>query len=535
MTKRSRKPVGGKHLLIDRLHETVREHPDSIVLAKVNNRLRSLHEIVDANARIEWIRLESPEGRRSYQQTLCLILLRAAEELFPEKKLLIDHSLGKGLYCQLLNEEPCTDRIIGEIKNQMLEIISANEPVIPESDACPDDKTTRTNKNIIRRAGLLPYRCGNTIACMNYPLLPLTGWLKTFDLRPREPGMILCLPDEENINVLPPFENQEKLFQVFHEYGRWLDILGIETPEDINRAIQTGEIGDLVKIAEGLHEKKIAYIADEIQSGRKERRIILIAGPSSSGKTTFIKRLEIQLRVNGMRPMAISLDDYFLDRDKTPRDKEGNPDFESLRAIDVERFNRDLEDLLAGGEVRLPRFDFVAGKSMHGGLSRLAPGEPVLIEGLHGLNDALTPDIPQEHKYKIYVSALTQLNLMPHLRIPTSDVRLLRRLIRGFKFRGHHAEATLTQWQLVRMGEEKYIFPFQEDADVIFNSSIVYELNVLRTLTAPLLEAVPEDHDCFPEAERILRLLFAFDPITPDEVPRNSILREYIGDSAFRY
>ena len=467
------------------------------------------------------------EGHRAYQQTLSLVLVRAQEEIFPDKKIIIDHSLGTGLYCRLNNGESCSDLMIKSLKNHMLEIIAANESILPRPEAChlgPPEKPT-----------LMSYQCGNTVTCMGYPLLPTTGWLKTFNLRHWNKGMILCLPDPENINVLPAFKKHPKLFDVFNEYGRWLEILGIEYPHDLNEAIHNETISDLIKIAEGLHEKKIATIADQIKSHQDRFRVILIAGPSSSGKTSFTKRLGIQLRVNGLFPISIGLDDYFLDRDQTPRDEDGNPDYESVKALNIPLFNQNMNDLLAGKTVQLPRFDFKTGQSVGGETKHLSLNQPILIEGLHALNDNLTQEIAPENKYKIYVSALTQLNLTPHLRIPTSDVRLMRRLIRGHNFRGYKAEETLAQWRSVRMGEERYIFPYQETANVMFNSSIVYELNLLRHLAAPLIETVPKDHVCYPEAERILKLLYAFDPLTADEIPPTSILREFIGGSSFHY
>ena len=519
--------------LFDILKQTAPDNFINIVLAKVNNRVRSLQEELSEDATIEWISIDTLEGRRSYQQTLCLVLVRAFEELFPNKHLIIDHSLGKGLYCEL-KKGAFTESMLEALKRQILEIIRNDDPILPVDKSCNGETLKRPATPRSLRT-LYPYRCGNTVTCMGYPLLPSAGWLKTFDLKLWTPGMILRLPDEDDINILPPYQEQNKLFEVFHEYGQWMEILGVEYPDDLNRAIEIGEISELIKIAEGLHEKKIASIADQITKQRADARVVLIAGPSSSGKTSFIKRLTIQLRVNGLRPLTVSLDDYFLDRDKTPVDKDGNPDWESIHALNVPRFNQDLKDLLDGEFVRLPVFDFVQGKSNPGPEVQLQNDQPVLIEGLHGLNDELTPEIPASCKFKIYVSALTQLNLTPYLRVPTSDVRLLRRLVRGYKFRGHSAEDTLSMWRLVRLGEEKYIFPFQESANVIFNSSIIYEPNVFRDLAAPLLEAVSEDNPCFPEAERILRLLYAFEPIVWDQVPRNSILREFIGGSSFNY
>ncbi|NQT26585.1 nucleoside kinase, partial [candidate division KSB1 bacterium] len=314
----------GSILLLDILKQVKPDIPHAIVLAKVNNHIRSLREEISDNAAIEWISINALEGRRSYQLTLCLVLVRAFEELYPKKQLIIDHSLGKGLYCQMKGEESFSQAMLRELKLHMVETIGQDDPIEPD-EKLSDTTSEKEAFGLKPLATMYPYRCGKTTTCMGYPLLPSAGWLKTFDLVLWAPGMILRLPDEDNINVLPPYQEQKKLFQVFHEYGQWVEILGIEHPDELNRAIETGEISELIKIAEGLHEKKIASIADEIAKRKHDTRIVLIAGPSSSGKTSFIKRLTIQLRVNGLRPLTMSLDDYFLDRERTPMDSEGNP------------------------------------------------------------------------------------------------------------------------------------------------------------------------------------------------------------------
>ncbi|MBN1783129.1 nucleoside kinase [bacterium] len=520
-----------------------REKDKAIVLARVNNLIRSLHESLDENCVLEWIRIQSPEGRRSYQQSLCLVLIRATKELYPDAQLLIDHSLGKGLYCEFQNGLKLSHRKIRFIQERMREIIEANEAMLPQK--MPRNKALALMKSNGEDPAWLDgnpelinlnlYQCGPVTDYLGYPLLPFTGRLNVFDLQYYRPGLILRPPDEHDLNVLAPRVRQKKLFQVFHEYGQWQSILGTKMAGEINKAVVSKSIFNTIKIAEGLHEKKFAQIADTITRKKRNLRIILIAGPSSSGKTTFAKRLGIQLRVNGLKPVAISLDDYFIDREKTPLDEKGQYDFESLRAINIQRFNEDLINLLDGRKVELPKYDFVRGKSIPGPVWQLKPDQPILIEGLHGLNNHLTEAIPKRNKYKIYVSALTQLNLTAHTRIPTSDVRLLRRLIRGQKFRGHDATDTLMQWRTVRLGEEKYIFPFQETADIIFNSSLTYELSVLRVLAKPLLETVSHNHIAYAEARRILHLLNCFLPVSPKVVPLNSILREFIGGSSFSY
>jgi uridine kinase len=516
---------------------------DTVILAKVNNTIVDLRQVMEKNCTIAWLTHNTIEGRRAYQQSLCLILIRALEELYPSKKLYIDHSLGKGLYCEFKGKESLNQRMINKLIKQMQSIIFKNESITPVTLSVKEaiellqafEEDTIKHIENTNQSHLTLYKCGDTIDYLGYPLFPFTGFMTVFELRYWPPGMILIPPDDSNHHSVPSFIQPKKLFQIFHEYGRWENIIGIVKAEDLNKAISLKSINDLIKIAEGLHEKKIAYIADDLAKRKKKLRVALIAGPSSSGKTTFTKRLEIQLRVNGFKPLLISLDDYFLNREETPLDAQGHYDYESLKAINVQGFNNDINNLLQGKEVQLPRFDFVQGKSIAGPIRNLGKNQIILVEGLHCLNNKLTSDIPKENKYKIYVSALTQLNMTDHLRVPTSDVRLLRRLIRGYQFRGHNADETLQQWSRVRMGEEKYIFPFQEEADTIFNSALFYELSVLNVFTVPLLQKISTDHIVFPEAQRILQLLNSFLPVSEKFVPLNSILREFIGGSSFSY
>jgi len=529
--------------LLKILESTHLPDKETIVLAKVNNRICNLHQKIGNDCSVQWIHIPSTEGMRSYQQTLSLVFIRAAKELYPTTKILIDHSLGNGLYCELKANKHPNHRMVEKIKNQMHKIIDKDEVIKPllvsYEQAVKYFKDWGEEPPLFvekeKLSNLTFYQCGKIINYINYPPFPSTGYIKSFDLHYWPPGVILSFPESSNIYQLPRFIKQKKLFRVFSEYGQWENILGIEKVNDINEAIKSGEIFDLIKIAEGLHEKKIVQIAEQITRKKKNVRIILIAGPSSSGKTTFAKRLNIQLRVNGLAPLAISLDDYFLDRDKTPKDKDGNYDFESPMAIDTFRLNEDLKKLMWGETVELPRYDFKEGKSIPGPKHKLKPQQPILIEGLHSLNSQITREIPRKNKLKIYVSALTQLNITDHIRVPTSDVRILRRLIRDYQFRDHSTVYTLEHWPLVRQGEGKYIFPFQEETDIIFNSSLVYELAVLRDLVQPLLEKVPENHQTFPEAQRLLELISYFLPIEAGKVPSNSILREFIGGSSFSY
>jgi uridine kinase len=525
--------------LLEILEAAGRESRHDVVLANVDNRILNLHETIQNRCRIKWLTVHTPEGFRAYQWTLCMILLRAARDIHPKKELLIDHSLGKGLYCEFRDHRCQYPRPVRRIRRRMLEIIGADEPIRPVKGHGMKGAGVRADA-FGKSAGkgtlfFNPYRCGEVTEVLGYPLLPSTGRIRAFDLRLWSPGMILRFPDEKDCLSLPPFVKQKNLFGVFSETRKWENILGISTIDDINGNTESGTLPELVKIAEGLHEKKIAALADRITEKRKKLRVALIAGPSSSGKTTFAKRLSIQLRVNGLVPYALSVDDYFLDNTLVPKNDRGKPDFESIRALNLPRFNSDVLGLMEGKTVRLPRFDFMTGKSVQGPLVRLDKCQPILIEGLHALNDELTSAIPRENKFKLYVSALTHLNITNVMRVSTSDLRLVRRIVRDYRFRNHSSSFTLGHWLEVRDGEEKYIFPFQETADAIFNSSLPYELGVLGPLAAPLLEKVAKTDPSYPEARRLLEYLHFFKPVPKCEVPSNSILKEFIGGSSFEY
>jgi uridine kinase len=510
-----------------------------IVLANVGNRILGLHEPISTHCKIKWLTMLSPEGVRAYQQTLCLVLIRAAREILPKSELLIDHSLGKGLYCEFKDRSCRTSLPVNRIRKRMRRIIDADELIRPARQKGKAFLRSLTENAwtgpLMETNFFIPYRCCGITETMGYPLLPSTGRLKAFDLRLWAPGLILRYPEETDCQSLPPFVKQKNLFSVFNETRKWENILGIATTADINGNTDIGTLPDLIKIAEGLHEKKIVAVADQITRKKRKLRVVLIAGPSSSGKTTFSKRLSIQLRVNGLVPYALSVDDYFLDNAVVPKNERGKPDFESISALDLTRFNADLLALMQGKTVKLPRFDFMTGKSAPGPLVKLDKSQPILIEGLHALNDELTSAVPRENKFKLYVSALTHLNITNALRVSTSDLRLVRRLVRDHQFRNHSASFTLGHWREVREGEEKYIFPFQETADAIFNSSLPYEVGVLRPLAQTLLERVPEKDAAYPEARRLLEFLHFFRPVPKNEVPFNSILREFIGGSSFVY
>jgi len=516
---------------------------ETVVLALINQEPRDLGIKLYSDCTLNWVREKTPEAYKSYQSTLSLVLIRAVEELYPQIKLVIDHSIGNGIYCEMKGKKRISRFRVKKIKTRMQEIIERNDPIEPVSlllkPALESLKKRGEDPEFIagnmEQSRLVLHRCGSTTTYLGYALFQSTGYIHAFNLISWANGMVLIFPEPDNLETVPSFPNPRKLFSVFHEFGHWERILQINKSSGINRAVNEGTIGDFIKISEGLHEKRIACIADTITRKRKKHRVILIAGPSSSGKTTFVKRLVIQLRVNGLSPLMLSLDDYFIDRELAPLDDSGKPDWESPASLDIDRLNRDLIALIRGKEVQLPKFDFKIGKSLPGKIVRLKPHQPILIEGIHGLNDSITSSVPANKKLKIYVSALTQLNITDHVRIPTSDIRLLRRMIRDHQFRSHSPEDTIITWPSVRKGEDKYIFPLQENADIIFNTALSYEPAVLRTVLDPVLESISITSAAYTEAKRLLIILKYFLPVETKYVPSNSILREFIGDSSFSY
>jgi len=379
------------------------------------------------------------------------------------------------------------------------------------------------------------YKCGHLYDYFYGPMVPSMGYLKIFDLLFYEPGFILMYPHAEDPFTIPPFKDLPKLARVFKEAEEWAGILDVGDVGGLNDKVESGKINDIILVNEGLHEKKIANIADKIYESKDKLKIVLIAGPSSSGKTTFSKRLSIQLRVLGLRPYPLSLDDYFVDRERTPRDANGNYEFESIRALDLELFNQHLAALLNGEEVELPQFNFRTGlREWNGKKFKMDNDSILVIEGIHGLNEILTSSIPRENKYKIYISALTQLNIDNHNRIPTTDGRLIRRIVRDYKYRGRNAETTILTWPQVRAGEEKNIFPYQEEADVMFNSELVYEMCILKKYAEPLLQEITINSPAYLEAKRLLIFLSYFLEADENTIPNNSIIREFIGGSCFR-
>ncbi len=522
--------------------------PYGPVSAKVNNKVESLDFRVYYNKDIEFLDINSSSGMRTYVRSLFFILVKAVEELYPQGSISLEHPISKGYFCKLH-----IDRTIGlddvqRIKQKMQEIIAADIPYTRTESHTEEVVRLFEKRGMMDKARLLDtygqlysyyYQLGDTVDCYYSSLVPSTGYIHLFDIVKYYDGLLLRIPNRENPTKLEEVVKQEKMLEVFQEYHRWNQILGISTVGDLNVACNEGHATDLINVSEALQEKKIAQIADEIthrdQDGKRVK-LVLISGPSSSGKTTFSKRLSIQLMTNGLKPYPISLDDYFVNRNDTPLDENGKHDFESLYAVDLPFFEEQLTTLLNGGEVELPRYNFTTGKrEMSGKKLRIDEHMILIIEGIHALNPALTSHIPNENKYKVYVSALTTILLDNHNYIPTTDNRLLRRIIRDYKYRNYSAEETIARWPSVRAGEEKWIFPYQENADAMFNSALLFELAVLKDYVEPVLRKVPNRCPEYSEAHRLLRFLNYFVSVQDKELPPTSLLREFLGGSSFQY
>lgn len=522
--------------------------PYGPVSAKVNNKVESLDFRVYYNKDIEFLDITNSSGMRTYVRSLFFILVKAVEELYPQGSISLEHPISKGYFCKLH-----IDRTIGlddvqRIKQKMQEIIAADIPYTRTESHTEEVVRLFEKRGMMDKARLLDtygqlysyyYQLGDTVDCYYSSLVPSTGYIRLFDIVKYYDGLLLRIPSRENPTKLEEVVKQEKMLEVFQEYHRWNQILGISTVGDLNVACNHGHATDLINVSEALQEKKIAQIADEIthrnQDGKRVK-LVLISGPSSSGKTTFSKRLSIQLMTNGLKPYPISLDDYFVNRNDTPLDENGKHDFESLYAVDLPFFEEQLTTLLNGGEVELPRYNFTTGKrEMSGKKLRIDEHMILIIEGIHALNPALNPHIPNENKYKVYVSALTTILLDNHNYIPTTDNRLLRRIIRDYKYRNYSAEETIARWPSVRAGEEKWIFPYQENADAMFNSALLFELAVLKDYVEPVLRKVPNRCPEYSEAHRLLRFLNYFVSVQDKELPPTSLLREFLGGSSFQY
>lgn len=522
--------------------------PYGPVSAKVNNKVESLDFRVYYNKDIEFLDIANSSGMRTYVRSLFFILVKAVEELYPQGSISLEHPISKGYFCKLHIDRTNGLDDVQRIKQKMQEIIAADIPYTRTESHTEEVVRLFEKRGMMDKARLLDtygqlysyyYQLGDTVDCYYSSLVPSTGYIRLFDIVKYYDGLLLRIPSRENPTKLEEVVKQEKMLEVFQEYHRWNQILGISTVGDLNVACNHGHATDLINVSEALQEKKIAQIADEIthrnQDGKRVK-LVLISGPSSSGKTTFSKRLSIQLMTNGLKPYPISLDDYFVNRNDTPLDENGKHDFESLYAVDLPFFEEQLTTLLNGGEVELPRYNFTTGKrEMSGKKLRIDEHMILIIEGIHALNPALTPHIPNENKYKVYVSALTTILLDNHNYIPTTDNRLLRRIIRDYKYRNYSAEETIARWPSVRAGEEKWIFPYQENADAMFNSALLFELAVLKDYVEPVLRKVPNRCPEYSEAHRLLRFLNYFVSVQDKELPPTSLLREFLGGSSFQY
>ena len=518
--------------------------PYGVVSAKVNNHVEGLNFRVYHNKDVEFLDISSESGLRTYVRSLCFVLCKAVADVFPDGQILLEHPVSRGYYCSLrIGREPELADVT-RIKQRMAEIIAADLPFhrieqhSEEAIRLFEQKGMTDKVKLLRTTGRLYtyyYTLDGFVDYYYGSLLPSTGHLHLFDLVKYYDGLLLRFPDRMNPSVLGEKVKQEKMFDVFNENRRWQEIMGVSTVGDFNEAIAEGHATDLINVAEALQEKRIAHIADDI-CARPDVKVVLISGPSSSGKTTFSKRLSVQLMANGKRPHPISLDDYFVDRQHTPLDANGNYDYESLYALDLDLFNQHIRSLIAGEQVELPRFNFTTGaREYRGDFLHLEENAILILEGIHALNPELTPHIPEANKYRVYVSALTTISLDNHNYIPTTDNRLLRRIIRDYNYRGYSAEETILRWPSVRAGEAKWIFPYQENADAMFNSALLFELSVLKSHVEPVLYRVPESSPAYSEAYRLRRFLEYFIPVPDRDLPPTSLLREFLGGSSFTY
>ena len=515
--------------------------------AYVNNSIKELDYRVYRPVSVRFIDVTHFEGTRVYQRTLFFTLQKAVHDLFPDKRFSIPHSVSKGFYCEIEGMDRIAPDDIDRLKARMDELIRQDIPIVRRKVRTEeareayarlgyDDKITLLDS--CPRLYVTLYALADIVGYFYGALAPSTGYLHLYDLKPYYKGLFIAVPKRTNPDELEGMIRQEKMFDLFTEYQEWTRVLGVPNIGTLNRRILDGEASDLIKVAEAFHEKRLGSIADAIYAANRQRnmRLVLISGPSSSGKTTFAKRLGIQMRIVGLNPVLISLDDYFLEREQTPRDANGDYDYETIDALDLKTFNEHLERLFAGESVEIPRYDFLSGRRQwHEEPLRLDDRSVLVVEGIHGLNPRLTEKIPDEYKFRIYVSVFTTVMMDDMNRIPTTDNRLIRRIVRDNATRGSDAVSTLRRWGSVRTGEEKYIFPYQENADVMFNSSLLYELPVLRRYVEPLLYKVPDTVPEFGEAHRLLKFLNNFQTISPEEIPPTSLLREFIGGSSFRY
>jgi len=513
-----------------------------VVAIIIENELKDLHHVFVSPCEIELIDLSSEAGMRIYRRSISFLMIKACRDLFPERILVIKHSINNGFLCEFLHQS-CQQEEIPKIARRMRELVHMDLPIKKSVVTKEEARDIFSRQGQLDKVKLFEFRDKDHVHMSELDgfyeyfygfMVTHTGLLSSFDLFGTPAGLVLQTPDKTEPEIMKPYHEPSKLVQVYKEAREWAEMLEVPHVAALNDMIEFGDINDMIRINEALHEKKIASIADMICADPRIR-LVLIAGPSSSGKTTFAQRLLIQLRVNGRRPVSVSLDNYFIDRELTPRDETGEFDFEALEALKLDKFNNDLVGLIAGDNVEIPVYNFRNGCCDPIGVPMRVPaGEPIIIEGIHGLNDRLTASIPQQQKFKIYISAITQINIDYSNRIPTTDSRLIRRIVRDARTRSYGALDTLRRWPSVRRGEEKNIFPFQEKADVMFNSSLVYELAVLKPLAEPLLKEIDQSHPEHVEARRLLKFLSYFRPVDGIAVHQNSILREFMGGSCFK-
>ena len=514
------------------------------VSARVNNKVEGMHYRVYNSKDVEFLDMTTASGSRAYTRTLFFVLCKAVQDIYPATDVVIDIPVSNGFYVDIRLGRPVVDEDVNIIRRRMQEIIDARMPIrrftVPTEDAITlfQEKGDVEKVKLLKTSGSIYttyYKIGEYVDYYYGTLLTNTSQLYLFGLEKYYDGMLLRIPSVSNPDELGEMTRQDKMFDIFKEHHRWQEILGIRTVGDFNQAIDAGHATDIINISEALQEKKLAKIAEEIAS-RKGVKLVLLAGPSSSGKTTSCKRLSIQLAVNGLKPLQISLDDYFVDRDKTPKDENGDFDFESIYALNLDLLNEQFNALFRGEEVELPKYDFPSGKSVKSGKKlKLEPNNVLVVEGIHALNPELTAHVPEEQIFRVYASALTTILLDNHNYIPTTDNRLLRRIIRDYKYRGVSAQETIRRWPSVRSGENKWIFPFQENADAMLNTAMLYELSVLKMQAEPLLQQVPENCEEFAEAYRLLKFLKYFKGIPYNNLPPTSLLREFLGGSSFHY
>lgn len=514
------------------------------VSARVNNKVEGMHYRVYNSKDVEFLDMTSASGSRAYTRTLFFVLCKAVQDIYPNTDVVIDIPVSNGFYVDIRLGRPVVDEDVNILLRRMQEIIDSKMPIrrftVPTEEAIAlfQEKGDVEKVKLLRTSGSIYttyYKIGEYVDYYYGTLLTNTSQLYLFGLEKYYDGMLLRIPSVSNPDVLGEMTRQDKMFDIFKEHHRWQEILGIRTVGDFNQAIDVGHTTDIINISEALQEKKLAKIAEEIAS-REGVKLVLLAGPSSSGKTTSCKRLSIQLAVNGLKPLQISLDDYFVDRDKTPKDENGDFDFESIYALNLDLLNEQFNALFRGEEVELPKYDFPSGKSVKSGkMLKLEPNNVLVVEGIHALNPELTAHVPEEQIFRVYASALTTILLDNHNYIPTTDNRLLRRIIRDYKYRGVSAQETIRRWPSVRAGENKWIFPFQENADAMLNTAMLYELSVLKMQAEPLLQQVPENCEEFAEAYRLLKFLKYFKGIPYNNLPPTSLLREFLGGSSFHY